>query len=127
MSNVDHPDHYNKTDRECVTVVEHMRFNTGSAMKYLWRMGEKGDPVEDVEKAQWYVVRELDRAARAVSPTAPDFDVVPYLLETFPGLRGRAMASLWMADKIANDFSHLMMAVQHMETLRIRMQDEAPA
>ena len=61
MSSVDHPTHYNQLDIECIDVVEHFNFNTGNAMKYLWRAGLKGDAVEDLEKALWYVQRELDR------------------------------------------------------------------
>lgn len=63
MSKVDHPEHYNANPSgvECITVVEHMSFNVGNAMKYLWRADLKGAPVEDLEKALWYVQREILR------------------------------------------------------------------
>jgi hypothetical protein len=40
-----------------------MTFNVGSAMKYLWRAGLKpgSDLVQDLEKAQWYLAREIGR------------------------------------------------------------------
>ena len=41
-----------------------MTFNVGSAMKYLWRAGLKGDALEDLMKAHWYVVREIGRLER---------------------------------------------------------------
>ncbi len=60
---VDHPDHYNSNPSgvECIDVVEHMGFNVGNAVKYLWRAGSKGDVVEDLKKARWYVEREIAR------------------------------------------------------------------
>ena len=63
MSNVNHPKHYNNSPSgvECITVVEHMPFNIGNAIKYLWRCDDKDNPLEDLQKAKWYVDREIDR------------------------------------------------------------------
>jgi hypothetical protein len=60
---VDHPAHYNAhpSGIECIDVVEHMGFNVGNAIKYLWRADEKGAPIEDLRKARWYVDREIQR------------------------------------------------------------------
>lgn len=62
---VNHPSHYNQHPAgiECIDVVEHMPFNVGSAIKYLWRAGLKDgtDELEDLRKAQWYVEREIQR------------------------------------------------------------------
>ena len=57
------PRHYQKNPSgvECITVTEHMNFNIGNATKYLWRCDEKGDPIENLRKALWYVRRELKR------------------------------------------------------------------
>lgn len=41
-----------------------MNFNVGNAVKYLWRAGNKGDHIEDLRKAAWYVQREIDRLTR---------------------------------------------------------------
>ena len=46
---------------ECIEVVEHFGFCIGNAIKYLWRAGLKGDAIEDLEKARWYVDREIQR------------------------------------------------------------------
>lgn len=61
MSAVDHPEHYNghPSGVECITVVEHMGFNLGNAVKYIWRADLKGAAIEDLEKARWYVEREI--------------------------------------------------------------------
>lgn len=63
---VNHPTHYTSHPAgvECITVVEHYSFNIGNAIKYLWRAGLKGDAVEDLEKARWYVNRELERLGK---------------------------------------------------------------
>lgn len=60
---VDHPKHYNTNPSgvECITVVEHMSFNLGNAIKYIWRAGDKGKFEEDIKKAIWYLNRELER------------------------------------------------------------------
>lgn len=60
---VDHPDHYNNNPSgiECIDVIEHMTLNVGNAVKYLWRLGHKGDPIEQLEKAIWYLEREKKR------------------------------------------------------------------
>ena len=63
--NVDHPTHYNAhpSGVECIDIVEHMTFNTGSAIKYLWRAGlkEHAPTIEDLRKARWYIDREIER------------------------------------------------------------------
>lgn len=60
---VAHPPHYTShpSGVECITVVEHMGFNVGNAIKYLWRADEKGAPIEDLRKAAWYINREIER------------------------------------------------------------------
>lgn len=67
MNNVDHPAHYNKhpSGVECIQVVEHMSFNLGNAVKYIWRADEKHEsPIEDLKKAAWYIQREIERLER---------------------------------------------------------------
>ena len=63
---VNHPPHYTQhpSGVECITVTEHMNFCRGNAMKYIWRAGEKGDAVEDLRKAVWYLTREIERIER---------------------------------------------------------------
>ena len=65
-SQVDHPPHYNQhpTGVECIDIIEHFNFNVGNAMKYLWRAGQSEHWVTDLEKAAWYVQRELERARK---------------------------------------------------------------
>ena len=60
---VNHPPHYlgHPSGVECIEIVEHLNFCVGNAIKYLWRAGLKGDAIEDLEKARWYVDREINR------------------------------------------------------------------
>lgn len=65
---VNHPPHYTShpSGVECIQITEHMNFNLGNAVKYIWRAGLKtDDPIRDLEKAEFYVRREIDRLKRA--------------------------------------------------------------
>jgi hypothetical protein len=74
---VDHPKHYNAhpSGIECIDVVEHMGFNLGNAMKYIWRCDEKRDAIEDLKKACWYIEREIQKREKSMSTVATDMDV----------------------------------------------------
>jgi hypothetical protein len=63
---INHPKHYNShpSGVECITIAEHHNFNIGNAIKYIWRAGLKEglpSPVTDLEKAKWYIDREIAR------------------------------------------------------------------
>ena len=57
------PSHYRRhpSGIECIEVTRHMNFNTGNAVKYIWRYMDKGDPIENLKKAQWYIDDEIRR------------------------------------------------------------------
>lgn len=63
---VNHPPHYTSHESgvECIEITEHMPFCEGTALKYLWRAGEKGDRLEDLRKARWYVDRAISLEER---------------------------------------------------------------
>jgi hypothetical protein len=58
---VNQPAHYraHPSGIECIQVTEHMGFNIGNAVKYLWRCDLKNDAIEDLKKAVWYINREI--------------------------------------------------------------------
>ncbi len=63
MSDPINPPHYTAYGVEVIEITEHLSFNRGNAVKYLCRAGLK-DPsttIEDLEKAAWYVNREIGR------------------------------------------------------------------
>jgi hypothetical protein len=60
---VNHPKHYTQhpSGVECISITEHMGFCLGNAIKYIWRADLKNDAIEDLEKAAFYIRREIDR------------------------------------------------------------------
>lgn len=66
---VDHPAHYGGADNpyEAIKVIEAwgLGFNLGNTAKYIARAEHKGATVQDLEKARWYLDREIsNRKAR---------------------------------------------------------------
>ena len=66
---VNHPKHYTShpSGVECIQITEHMSFNVGNVVKYLWRADEKGAPLEDLRKARWYLDREISKREAAAN------------------------------------------------------------
>ena len=65
---VNEPPHYKSGGMEAIDVIEAFfadDFHLASAFKYLARAGKKGDYVEDLQKAAWYLQREISRHASA--------------------------------------------------------------
>jgi TPR repeat protein len=60
---INHPEHYltHRSGVECITITEHMSFTLGNAIKYIWRADAKGDAINDLCKAAWYIDREITR------------------------------------------------------------------
>ncbi len=63
MTDAINPPHYqaHPSGVECITITKHMNFCLGNAIKYIWRAGLKGDAIEDLEKARWYLDCEIAR------------------------------------------------------------------
>ncbi|AOK30865.1 hypothetical protein AQ611_04960 [Burkholderia singularis] len=58
---VNHPKHYTShpSGIECIQITQHMGFNLGNALKYIWRCDLKNDAIEDLKKAKWYIECEI--------------------------------------------------------------------
>ena len=58
---VNSPAHYNRGKIEVIDFIEDqgLDFCLGNAVKYISRAGHKGDRVEDLEKAIWYLQRSI--------------------------------------------------------------------
>ncbi|HLR34551.1 MAG TPA: DUF3310 domain-containing protein [Tissierellales bacterium] len=58
---VDSPIHYNKGEYEVIDVIEDwgLNFNLGNVIKYIARCNHKGNKVKDLQKAIWYLQREI--------------------------------------------------------------------
>lgn len=46
---------------ECIDVIRHMNFCLGNLIKYIWRAEHKGNALEDLKKARYYLDREIER------------------------------------------------------------------
>lgn len=64
---VNHPAHYKAySGFEVIDLTEQMNFNRGNAVKYIARAGlkSKETEVQDLQKAAWYIKREIERLQR---------------------------------------------------------------
>ena len=67
MSNsVDHPKHYNE-GVEAIDVIESwdLNFHVGNVIKYMLRAPHKGEEIQDLEKAKWYLDRHIENIRKA--------------------------------------------------------------
>ena len=66
---VNHPAHYGGADNpyEAIKVIEAwgLGFCLGNTVKYISRAGKKGDYLEDLKKAQWYLARQIAQLEQA--------------------------------------------------------------
>lgn len=67
MDNVNSPSHYNQGDIECIDAmisafgIESVKsFCRCNAFKYLWRGGKKDNTIQDLNKAIWYIKKEIE-------------------------------------------------------------------
>ena len=61
---VNHPSHYTQGHIECIDAIASalghdafIEFLRGQVIKYMWRLGRKGDALKDAEKGKWYASR----------------------------------------------------------------------
>lgn len=76
---VNHPKHYTKGGVECIEAIKASMspesfegYLKGNALKYLWRYRLKGKPVEDLEKAKWYLNRLHKELSQQEEPRHED-------------------------------------------------------
>ena len=69
--NVSHPSHYNQ-GIEAIDVIESwgLNFSLGNVIKYTLRAPYKGKEIEDLEKAKWYLEREIIRLKKEETKAA---------------------------------------------------------
>lgn len=66
---IDNPEHYRcvancpecGNDIEVISITERHDFIIGNVLKYILRSGRKGDALEDLKKAQWYLGRQIKK------------------------------------------------------------------
>jgi hypothetical protein len=64
MDKVNHPKHYGGESNpyEAIKVIEawNANFNIGNVLKYISRCGKKDVEIQELEKAAWYLNREIE-------------------------------------------------------------------
>ena len=76
--NVNHPSHYTDGNIEVIDYIEdkQLGYHLGNAVKYISRDGKK-DPdkyIEDLQKAVWYLQREIKRSTVQMSISTGTLD-----------------------------------------------------
>lgn len=76
--NVNHPAHYTDGNIEVIDFIEDKKlgYHLGNAVKYISRAGKK-DPdkyIEDLQKAVWYLQREIKRSTVQMSISTGTLD-----------------------------------------------------
>ena len=63
---VNHPPHYKTGGIETIDFIEakSLNYNLGNVVKYITRADHKGNKLEDLAKAQWYLARELKNLSK---------------------------------------------------------------
>jgi hypothetical protein len=61
---VEHPAHYKVGGIETIDFIEakNLGYNLGNVVKYITRADHKGNKLEDLRKAQWYLTRAIETA-----------------------------------------------------------------
>lgn len=64
---VNQPPHYKQGGIEVIDFIEakHFNYNCGNAIKYISRADFKGNKIQDLEKAVWYLLREISNLKKA--------------------------------------------------------------
>ena len=63
FDNVNHPAHYKSGGIETIDFIEakELGYHLGNVIKYVTRAKHKGNELEDLKKAQWYLNREISK------------------------------------------------------------------
>lgn len=65
------PAHYNHGEFEVISVIEdwELGYRLGNVIKYVARAPYKGEHLQDLEKAEWYLVREIQAVKKKIKET----------------------------------------------------------
>ena len=114
---VNRPKHYNShpSGVECIDIVEWFPANLANAWKYMHRRELKDQPAQDLDKAAWYIRREIARRGKlARQRVTVEFFCPPALekkvarfLRFEAGVRRVIFSQLWEAANSPNSLDHL--------------------
>lgn len=92
---VNSPKHYTDSHpgMECIDLTADTTFCLGNCCKYLWRYHSKGRPLEDLEKARWYLCRVIDYGEK-IAWTRQQYDILTAPGAHTVGVEARTWAKL---------------------------------
>jgi hypothetical protein len=63
---INHPTHYKTGGIETIDFIEakNLNYHLGNVVKYITRADHKGERLEDLKKAQWYLNREIENLSK---------------------------------------------------------------
>jgi hypothetical protein len=66
IDTVNHPAHYTAGGIETIDFIEtkNLNYRLGNVVKYITRADHKGDRLENLKKAQWYLNREIEKSGK---------------------------------------------------------------
>ena len=69
---ISHPPHYTFSHVEVIDAIEawELGYHLGNVVKYVARAAHKGRRLEDLQKAQWYLQREIERQRKETADGA---------------------------------------------------------
>lgn len=93
---VNSPPHYNShpSGVEVIEITRHLNFNIGNAVKYILRHEKKGSPLQDIDKAIWYIRDSLHNSDVFEWPTRAAVTLVKYI-NYDPDMDPRLVSALW--------------------------------
>lgn len=73
---INHPTHYTShpSGVEPITITKHMNFCLGNVIKYVMRAGYKGNRLEDLKKAQYYLNLEISELESKIVNSLKELD-----------------------------------------------------
>ena len=69
---VNSPPHYKQGDVECIEAIKaatgdgYQGYLQGNIMKYIWRYRAKGQAINDLKKAQWYLNKLVEYEEKVI-------------------------------------------------------------
>lgn len=72
MDLVNHPPHYKQGGIETIDFIEakELNYHLGNAVKYITRADHKGNRLQDLQKARWYLDREIANLSKEAARVA---------------------------------------------------------
>lgn len=116
---INNPTHYEGVGLTAIDVIEahELNFSCGSALKYILRAGKKPgeSTLEDLNKALWYVQRELNRNLSITPTPSMSFKQVQSAFSLPPHLN-LALSSL-LSYELSDTAFHLEQEIERIKVL----------